>query len=133
MFLTSIFQLFVNVVSTLFNALLLYFFFFFFNDPAPPEFSPLPLHAALPISVNFAHAVPFTVPRANSYESHKICRQANISQACSPPVRKRREDRTDDAWTTASFSGGDRKRTRLNSSHGYISYAVFCLKKKTKS
>src|SRR2546422_4430925 len=29
------------------------------------------------------------------------------------------------AWT-------DRKSTRLNSSHGYISYAVFCLKKKNK-
>src|SRR5687768_17918996 len=28
-------------------------------------------------------------------------------------------------------SYGDRKSTRLNSSHGYISYAVFCLKKKT--
>src|SRR2546422_5860455 len=27
-------------------------------------------------------------------------------------------------------SNGDRKSTRLNSSHGYISYAVFCLKKK---
>src|SRR2546422_6387647 len=43
-------------------------------------------------------------------------------------------------WTiavvqVASGSGGrskrDRKSTRLNSSHGYISYAVFCLKKKT--
>src|SRR2546429_6717296 len=33
---------------------------------------------------------------------------------------------------TASAVGseGDRKSTRLNSSHGYISYAVFCLKKK---
>src|SRR5687768_18369298 len=30
------------------------------------------------------------------------------------------------SWVTA-----DRKSTRLNSSHGYISYAVFCLKKKT--
>src|SRR2546429_6746663 len=28
-------------------------------------------------------------------------------------------------------SPSDRKSTRLNSSHGYISYAVFCLKKKT--
>src|SRR2546422_4078610 len=28
---------------------------------------------------------------------------------------------------------GDRKSTRLNSSHGYISYAVFCLKKKKKA
>src|SRR2546422_7547562 len=27
-------------------------------------------------------------------------------------------------------AGKDRKSTRLNSSHGYISYAVFCLKKK---
>src|SRR3989449_5282348 len=30
------------------------------------------------------------------------------------------------------YGGGDRKSTRLNSSHGYISYAVFCLKKKRK-
>src|SRR5687768_18285345 len=29
-----------------------------------------------------------------------------------------------------SFAAKDRKSTRLNSSHGYISYAVFCLKKK---
>src|SRR2546422_5828284 len=29
-------------------------------------------------------------------------------------------------------AAGDRKSTRLNSSHGYISYAVFCLKKKKK-
>src|SRR2546422_5465970 len=33
--------------------------------------------------------------------------------------------------TLAAFLG-DRKSTRLNSSHGYISYAVFCLKKKKK-
>src|SRR5205809_3437152 len=32
-------------------------------------------------------------------------------------------------WARASPSA-DRKSTRLNSSHGYISYAVFCLKKK---
>src|SRR5687768_17750512 len=32
----------------------------------------------------------------------------------------------------ASRCWGDRKSTRLNSSHGYISYAVFCLKKKKK-
>src|SRR5256884_4673424 len=33
---------------------------------------------------------------------------------------------------TRSQSETDRKSTRLNSSHGYISYAVFCLKKKKK-
>src|SRR2546422_1900748 len=31
-----------------------------------------------------------------------------------------------------SSPSADRKSTRLNSSHGYISYAVFCLKKKKK-
>src|SRR3989449_4789361 len=31
---------------------------------------------------------------------------------------------------TGPFPDIDRKSTRLNSSHGYISYAVFCLKKK---
>src|SRR2546422_2491887 len=33
---------------------------------------------------------------------------------------------------TAALNTKDRKSTRLNSSHGYISYAVFCLKKKKK-
>src|SRR5205809_4827517 len=44
----------------------------------------------------------------------------------------------DDLWVyTPNATAGqpgtwtDRKSTRLNSSHGYISYAVFCLKKKT--
>src|SRR2546429_3573417 len=32
-----------------------------------------------------------------------------------------------------SHTDRDRKSTRLNSSHGYISYAVFCLKKKKKN
>src|SRR2546422_3733978 len=32
----------------------------------------------------------------------------------------------------AHVAARDRKSTRLNSSHGYISYAVFCLKKKNK-
>src|SRR2546422_249671 len=32
---------------------------------------------------------------------------------------------------TRVLEAQDRKSTRLNSSHGYISYAVFCLKKKT--
>src|SRR2546429_2370930 len=32
-----------------------------------------------------------------------------------------------------SIQRRDRKSTRLNSSHGYISYAVFCLKKKKKN
>src|SRR3989449_6583600 len=42
------------------------------------------------------------------------------SRAGAPPLRE------------AAAQRGDRKSTRLNSSHGYISYAVFCLKKKKK-
>src|SRR2546422_2199189 len=34
---------------------------------------------------------------------------------------------------TSNVGYGDRKSTRLNSSHGYISYAVFCLKKKKQT
>src|SRR2546429_4672556 len=34
--------------------------------------------------------------------------------------------------TESPARDGDRKSTRLNSSHGYISYAVFCLKKKKR-
>src|SRR2546422_5798422 len=38
------------------------------------------------------------------------------------------------AFLAGAVAGGrlDRKSTRLNSSHGYISYAVFCLKKKKR-
>src|SRR5687768_17697439 len=37
-----------------------------------------------------------------------------------------------DGEEVGKSEGKDRKSTRLNSSHGYISYAVFCLKKKTQ-
>src|SRR5687768_18197295 len=42
---------------------------------------------------------------------------ALVEKGCNAPPVQDRLDR-------------DRKSTRLNSSHGYISYAVFCLKKK---
>src|SRR5215217_1929171 len=47
-------------------------------------------------------------------------RRAGASGPCRPPGPRRRRPR------------GDRKSTRLNSSHANISYAVFCLKKKNK-
>src|SRR2546422_5714735 len=45
----------------------------------------------------------------------------------------RRKELADNANCREDCSHGDRKSTRLNSSHGYISYAVFCLKKKKHS
>src|SRR2546422_7926392 len=47
-------------------------------------------------------------------------------------VRHRGESHALERWARVLSGGGDRKSTRLNSSHGYISYAVFCLKKKKK-
>src|SRR2546429_3500531 len=50
--------------------------------------------------------------------------------------RALREIGVENWWCSAGEPGRDRRRnsdrksTRLNSSHGYISYAVFCLKKK---
>src|SRR2546422_5727533 len=55
------------------------------------------------------------------------------------PISSRRKGLSS-RWSCASGAIGsrswperDRKSTRLNSSHGYISYAVFCLKKKKKT
>src|SRR5438270_6375814 len=54
-----------------------------------------------------------------------------------PNLRLGGDARTDAVrrfYERAPFPGyGDRKSTRLNSSHSQISYAVFCLKKKTQS
>src|SRR5260370_909331 len=52
LFTISFFDLFfISLFTFIFflNLYFLYFFFFFLNNPAPPEFSPFPLHDALPI------------------------------------------------------------------------------------
>src|SRR2546422_8287266 len=78
--------------------------FFFFNDTATTEIYTLSLHDALPIS-----------------GGHDI-----------EAVGRLVEDHHRGVVNQCAGDGGDRKSTRLNSSHGYISYAVFCLKKKKK-
>src|SRR2546429_6944667 len=50
----------------------------------------------------------------------------------SLPVDSARKGSCRDGATPGDYRMRDRKSTRLNSSHGYISYAVFCLKKKKK-
>src|SRR2546422_10573886 len=86
-------------------------FFFFFKDPATPEIYPLSLHDALPISGPLAVKLQNRLPLAPG----EMLRPRG-------PVAERAGDQRS--------RGRDRKSTRLNSSHGYISYAVFCLKKK---
>src|SRR5687768_17748913 len=55
--------------------------------------------------------------------------QYSAQRRCRSIVEIRR--RGDNTHQTSRFE--DRKSTRLNSSHGYISYAVFCLKKKKQT
>src|SRR5438552_13672553 len=50
----------------------------------------------------------------------------------SGPPRARRRGASRGSRGSRSAASGDRKSTRLNSSHQIISYAVFCLKKKKK-
>src|SRR2546422_4067189 len=82
--------------------------FFFFNDTATTEIYTLSLHDALPISVLSSG---FAGRYAASAAALIASSDRSVPVSAAP------------AWT-------DRKSTRLNSSHGYISYAVFCLKKK---
>src|SRR3989449_3771539 len=51
---------------------------------------------------------------------------------CEPSPKKKSSASAPSRATNTWFVR-DRKSTRLNSSHGYISYAVFCLKKKKKT
>src|SRR3989449_9687075 len=87
-------------------------FFFFFNDTATTEIYTLSLHDALPISYPGA----LVLAEDCSWLGASASRRNHASS--SGQDRYSRRCRI------------DRKSTRLNSSHGYISYAVFCLKKK---
>src|SRR2546422_7314707 len=78
--------------------------FFFFNDTATTEIYTLSLHDALPILRALA----------------KFGGKLDPLYVTTAPASAAGE----------LLSQPDRKSTRMNSSHGYISYAVFCLKKK---
>src|SRR2546429_1599358 len=57
---------------------------------------------------------------------------ARLGKACAKDFAEKHRSSSFDAFT-AKAKHPDRKSTRLNSSHGYISYAVFCLKKKNRA
>src|SRR5205814_10724737 len=92
---------------------------FSFHQTAPPMADPLSLHDALPILV-------LSRPRRNP--SRRERRGGPLARAPTDRWPRRRPNTADKNLP----STGDRKSTRLNSSHLGISYAVFCLKKKTK-
>src|SRR3712207_7293912 len=93
---------------------------FFFNDTATTEIYTLSLHDALPIFWEWC---------GRSFPPRRGGRGCQAQDRTLEYLR--------DHWLCAhEFPGseiwfaGDRKSTRLNSSHANISYAVFCLKKK---
>src|SRR2546430_7808903 len=109
------------------------YIFFFFNDPAPTEIYPLSVHDALPISrAALEHARPcrdaalagleLRDPRRHHQRSgeHPGERLPLVLLRLAQPVAV--------ILLVALERLGDRKSTRLNSSHSQISYAVFCLK-----
>src|SRR3989454_9141491 len=109
------------------------FFFFFFNDPAPPEFYPLPLHAALPILTKRAMA-PLVADNPHLAEvvalepDEPLRHLARRLAALAPPPTHGLDLHGSVRSVALRLLVRDRKSTRLNSSHLVISYAVFCLK-----
>src|SRR5256884_6340193 len=72
--------------------------------------------------------------RGNVGRSRRSCDQRHGRREVSSIASREPEGKLRRCLTDAEQSPGtDRKSTRLNSSHGYISYAVFCLKKKKKT
>src|SRR5207245_6683795 len=103
---------------------------FFFHYSSPISIYPLSLHDALPI---------FSLPNPKSWVRYNRATYgfgvADATRGSSPfeelarpstPLNPRPPATSGSKYSTVL----DRKSTRLNSSHGSISYAVFCLKKK---
>src|SRR5947209_19818200 len=83
---------------------------FFFTCPSTTEIYTLSLHDALPILIGGERI------RARAESHGELVRHREVPQGSRVVTR----------------APGDRKSTRLNSSHANISYAVFCLKKKKR-
>src|SRR5207249_10577413 len=98
---------------------------FFFIDTSTTQFYTLSLHDALPISA------PGRVGRLPRVGGERLPagdgRRAGRHPDPHAHVLQRVQRRH-----PGGRADGDRKSTRLNSSHVSISYAVFCLKKKNK-
>src|SRR3712207_8832331 len=98
---------------------------FFFNDTATTEIYTLSLHDALPISRSAARGGGASVRLHQAVDEPGRVPDARLRE-------RARRVQLDGArlQSPAGAQSGDRKSTRLNSSHANISYAVFCFKKK---
>src|SRR5256885_4414969 len=100
--------------------------YFFFNDTATTEIYSLSLHNALPIYANLGGAVVHAVTAS-------IKAGALPSLATTAGRFRMRTTLPSPKMDAPLTNSVDRKSTRLNSSHLVISYAVFCLKRKTSA
>src|SRR5258707_10084716 len=98
-------------------------FFFFFNDTATTEIYTLSLHDALPICLEDGVVEVARPHVAAGVDVHRSQRLGLVHDQVAAGLEVH----------AAAQRAGDRKSTRLNSSHANISYAVFCLKKKNES
>src|SRR5206468_12475298 len=99
---------------------------FLFHDTPPTQIYTLSLHDALPIS-------PSARRRCSGRSRGRPRRGGPYRKAATPITLPQLQalgtgQRLD--VVGVQVAAGDRKSTRLNSSHDQISYAVFCLKKK---
>src|SRR2546422_7535530 len=94
---------------------LLLFFFFFLMIRRPPRSTLFPYTTLFRSSVSLRE-VHYGQDQLGSRGAGRAAGGGGAEHRRLPHVRRVAE--------------GDRKSTRLNSSHGYISYAVFCFKKK---
>src|SRR5437899_6752173 len=100
------------------------------NAPSTTELYTLSLHDALPIS----RQVVITISTAKDRRPTKrrFMRQGHGTSYAWNADRNRRRRESRFVVVALQLCAGDRKSTRLNSSHLGISYAVFCLKNKKK-
>src|SRR5690606_41239103 len=95
-----------------------------FTATATTEIYTLSLHDALPISLVEGTRC------AASRHPHACAGASRRESAARTPFGNRAHPSNPSNACASGISSGDRKSTRLNSSHVKISYAVFCLKKK---
>src|SRR2546422_3946342 len=86
-----------------------------------------PRSTLFPYTTLFRSDVGLVIDPDTRLSRHDVVQRLRARGPRSHPRGWLRGPRALKRWTT------DRKSTRLNSSHGYISYAVFCLKKKKKN
>src|SRR5206468_7587866 len=104
-----------------------------FTAPATPQLPPLSLHDALPISAMHVRRLQGGFELVTAERAQRAgAPQCPLGLIDHEPVPQRRillGKRHVFAVSVAPRPPpGDRKSTRLNSSHDQISYAVFCLK-----